>query len=53
MNISEDGIYKRDYYILNLLAEKNIPTSCVIGGGYDKNYQMLASRHSIIHYVAN
>ena len=52
LEVSLDGIRQRDYMVLDHYRKKNIPVATVIGGGYSKNYQELASRHSIIFETA-
>ena len=52
LKISLDGIRKRDYIVLDHYRKLGIPIATVIGGGYDKNNQKLAIRHSIIFKTA-
>lgn len=49
LKISEEGIRKRDFYVLNTCVQKGIPVVAVIGGGYDKDVRALARRHAIVH----
>ena len=46
--ISLEGIHKRDRIVLDHFLNRNIPIATVIGGGYSKNIDELAERHSII-----
>ena len=46
--ISLEGIHKRDHIVLDHFLNRNIPIATVIGGGYSKNIDELAERHSII-----
>ena len=46
--ISIEGIHKRDTMVLDHFLNRNIPIATVIGGGYSKNNNELAQRHSII-----
>ena len=46
--ISIEGIHKRDNMVLDHFLNRNIPIATVIGGGYSKNVNELAERHSII-----
>ncbi len=48
INVSVDGIRRRDHFVLNRAAELGIPIATVIGGGYDKDERALASRHAIV-----
>ena len=52
LNISDNGIYKRDKFVIESCLQREIPIACVIGGGYDKNDDVLAQRHSILHWTA-
>ena len=45
LNLTDDGIKKRDEIVCEHFKEKKIPICTVIGGGYSKNRQELASRH--------
>ncbi|MCG3862564.1 MULTISPECIES: histone deacetylase [unclassified Photobacterium] len=49
-NVSKDGLYHRDHYILSQCQTQNIPVAAVIGGGYRKNHQDLVELHlQLIH----
>ena len=48
LNISTNGILKRDQLVLSFFKEKSVPISTVIGGGYSSDNLELAKRHSII-----
>ena len=45
LNLTDDGIKKRDEIVCEYFKEKKVPLCTVIGGGYSKNKQELASRH--------
>ncbi len=45
LNLTDNGIKKRDEIVCEYFKEKKIPLCTVIGGGYSKNRQELASRH--------
>jgi acetoin utilization deacetylase AcuC-like enzyme len=56
LELSIEGIRKRDRLVLEYYRGKNIPVATVIGGGYSKDTQELAHRHglifeSAIHYL--
>lgn len=53
LNLTSEGHYARDHFILSECAERNIPVSCVIGGGYMKDRKKLAEVHGIIHRAAH
>lgn len=52
LQLSFDGIKKRDELVIDHYRNKNIPVATVIGGGYSKDHAELADRHSIIFDVA-
>ena len=52
LKVSLDGIRQRDHTVLDHYRKKNIPVATVIGGGYSKDHQELASRHGIIFETA-
>jgi len=52
LQLSFDGIKKRDELVIDHYRSKNIPIATVIGGGYSKDHAELADRHSIIFDVA-
>lgn len=49
LNISEQGIRRRDRWVLEKCVESGIPVAAVVGGGYDKDVDALARRHAIVH----
>ena len=53
LEISVEGIRRRDAMVLERIIEKNIPVATVIGGGYDRDEKALASRHAIVVEEAN
>jgi len=48
LNISLQGIRKRDALVIKTIRNANIPIATVIGGGYDKDQAALAARHAIV-----
>jgi len=52
LHISEDGIRRRDRWIMDRCVGAGIPIVGVIGGGYDKDVDALARRHAIVHEEA-
>eukprot|EP00471_Norrisiella_sphaerica_P000359 CAMPEP_0184487728 /NCGR_PEP_ID=MMETSP0113_2-20130426/10301_1 /TAXON_ID=91329 /ORGANISM="Norrisiella sphaerica, Strain BC52" /LENGTH=311 /DNA_ID=CAMNT_0026870123 /DNA_START=260 /DNA_END=1196 /DNA_ORIENTATION=+ len=52
LNITEDCIFDRDRYVIDLAMTNGIPIACTIGGGYDSNRKRLAARHSLVHQAA-
>ena len=45
LNISTQGIFKRDCLMLNLAKSKAIPMACVVGGGYRSEHKDLVPIH--------
>lgn len=52
LQVSLDGIRQRDLMVLNHYRKLNTPVATVIGGGYSKDKEELAKRHSIIFETA-
>jgi acetoin utilization deacetylase AcuC-like enzyme len=48
LDISWQGIEKRDNLVLKRCLEHNTPVATVIGGGYDRDHLRLAKRHAIV-----
>ncbi|TMO58237.1 histone deacetylase family protein [Pseudoalteromonas phenolica] len=48
LNISWQGLEKRDALVLKTCQSKGVPVATVIGGGYDKDHLRLAKRHAIV-----
>ncbi|WP_404338562.1 histone deacetylase [Pseudoalteromonas mariniglutinosa] len=48
LNISWQGLEKRDHLVLKRCLAYNTPVATVIGGGYDKDHRRLAARHGIV-----
>ena len=53
LNISEDGIRKREKMVINHFFKKNIPLCGVLGGGYNRDFEQLVNLHSILHETCN
>ena len=52
LSLSDDGLAERDRHAIGFLRDRDVPVACVLGGGYSKDIEALARRHSIIHRVA-
>lgn len=50
--LSNDGIYQRDFYVLNTCAAAGYAVGCVIGGGYGDAMNELVARHALLHRAA-
>lgn len=53
VNLTDAGILERDTYVLNTCLSEGVPVACVIGGGYDRQEDRVAWRHSLLHQAAN
>lgn len=53
LDISQEGILKRDRLVLEIAKNAQIPLGAVIGGGYSQNTLELSQRHSQIFVAAN
>jgi acetoin utilization deacetylase AcuC-like enzyme len=52
LDLSDEGLYARDYEVLSRCVAAGIPVAAVIGGGYDHDMDALAERHSLLHRAA-
>ena len=50
--LSDAGLYRRDQYVLHTCLRRGVPVACVIGGGYSRDIDALARRHSLLHRAA-
>ncbi|EKO3856387.1 histone deacetylase [Vibrio harveyi] len=44
-NVSTQGIYERDRFIMQLMKDKGVPVAAVVGGGYRSNHSDLVPIH--------
>ncbi len=51
--LSDEGLLRRDRYVLEMCVRRGIPVATVIGGGYSKDIDTLGRRHTIIHRAAS
>jgi acetoin utilization deacetylase AcuC-like enzyme len=51
--LSDDGLARRDAYVLETCVGAGVPVAGVIGGGYDPDIDKLARRHAILHRTAD
>lgn len=49
LNMTEEGIRRRDRWVLDHCVSSGIPVAAVVGGGYDINVDDLARRHALVH----
>ena len=52
LDLTDSGLYQRDFYVLSTCVAKGIPVCSVIGGGYHKDLEVISYRHSIVHRAA-
>lgn len=52
LNLSDAGLFARDRFVIETCRGHGVPVACVIGGGYDKDWQRLADRHGSVHRAA-
>ena len=50
--LSDNGLAERDRRVIGFFRQRNIPVVGVIGGGYSRDIDTLARRHTILHRVA-
>lgn len=51
--LTDEGLYQRDHYVLDLCLNRGLPVATVIGGGYQKDLDRLARRHCTVHRAAS
>lgn len=52
LELSDEGLARRDRYVLAQCTSRGIPVATVIGGGYSSDHRRLARRHTTIHREA-
>lgn len=50
--LSDAGLLRRDRFVLESCLRQGAPVATVIGGGYSKDIDALARRHTLIHRAA-
>lgn len=53
LSLSDEGLARREAYVLDCCLARRIPLAGVIGGGYDPDLDRLAQRHAILHRAAH
>jgi acetoin utilization deacetylase AcuC-like enzyme len=51
--LTDAGIYRRDKFVLQQCLQRGIPVAIVVGGGYAKDHERLARRHTLVHRAAS
>ena len=49
LNITDEGINKRDQIVIENFYSRNTPLCGVLGGGYNKSFEKLIELHSMLH----
>jgi len=49
LDITTNGIIKREQMVLSHFYQRKIPVCGVLGGGYNKSFEHLVYLHSILH----
>lgn len=52
LGLSDEGLARREAFVLGSCLEREIPVTGVIGGGYDADIDRLAHRHALLHRAA-
>ena len=52
LNLTYDGISRRDTHVIRHFRERSIPVATVIGGGYGQDINEVAARHSTVFQSA-
>ncbi|MFP4329919.1 MAG: hypothetical protein ACLFP6_04300, partial [Spirochaetaceae bacterium] len=52
LDLTLEGIRRRDRYVIDHAVASAIPIATVIGGGYDRDLWALSDRHAIVHRAA-
>ncbi len=52
LDLTDQGLAERDRRVIGFFRDRNVPVAGVIGGGYSRDIDALARRHTILHRVA-
>lgn len=52
LSLTDEGLGRREAFVLGACLSREIPVVGVIGGGYDVDIDRLAARHAILHRTA-
>jgi acetoin utilization deacetylase AcuC-like enzyme len=52
LELTHAGIWQRELDVIGTCVKAGVPIACVIGGGYDRNAEALARRHSLLYRAA-
>jgi len=51
--LTDEGLYRRDEYVLRTCLAGGFPVATVVGGGYAQDITGLARRHALLHRAAS
>jgi acetoin utilization deacetylase AcuC-like enzyme len=51
--LTDGGLFERDRIVLDACRRRDVPVAGVLGGGYDKNVDRIARRHTLLHRAAH
>ncbi|MTI18798.1 histone deacetylase [Rhodobacteraceae bacterium RKSG542] len=52
LSLTDEGLARRDAYVISLVRRHGLPLAGVLGGGYDEDIDRLSERHTILHQTA-
>ncbi|MGB7997872.1 MAG: histone deacetylase [Photobacterium halotolerans] len=51
-NVTTEGIFQRDHFVISQCHDNNIPLAAVVGGGYRDDHQQLVNIHAQLFWAA-
>ena len=52
LSLSDEGLWRREMYVMTTCLAAGIPVAGYVGGGYARDLEVLAARHCILHRAA-
>ena len=52
LQLTVEGMRRRDRFVIERCVEGGFPIACVVGGGYNRDGEVLAKRHAVVHEEA-
>ena len=52
LSLSDEGLWRREMYVLSTCLAAGVPVAGYVGGGYCKDIEVLAARHCTLHRAA-
>jgi len=53
LDLTDQGLFRRERFVLETCLAKAVPVACVMGGGYAPDPDRLAHLHTTVHRVAS